>query len=104
MRRLLALAAAAFGLASPATADNFVTTNLVTDNQAANPAQVTDPNLVNAWGVSFGPTSPFWVSANGSGLATLYNVNPLTNATTIQGMVITFQGAGNVTGQVFNGT
>ena len=30
-------------------------------------AQVQDTNLVNAWGISFSATSPFWVSANGTG-------------------------------------
>ena len=34
----------------------------------------TDPDLVNPWGMSFSATSPFWVSDNGSGHATLaYN-------------------------------
>src|SRR6516164_1277079 len=39
-----------------------------------------DPNLVNAWGITWGvtPTSPngtpFWVSDNNSGHSTLYNV------------------------------
>ena len=28
-------------------------------------------NLVNAWGISYGPTTPFWISANGTGVATL---------------------------------
>jgi hypothetical protein len=31
-----------------------------------------DPNLFNPSGVSFSPTSPFWVSDNGNGFATLY--------------------------------
>ena len=44
---------------------SFDVTNLVTDDQSAHAAQILDPGLVNAWGVSFGPTSPFWVSANG---------------------------------------
>ena len=42
--------------------------NLVTDDQSAYPAKITDPNLVNAWGVSFSGSSPFWVSGNGSGV------------------------------------
>lgn len=46
-------------------------TNLVSDGSV--PATTTDPNLINPWGVSFGPTSPFWVSDNGSGVATIYN-------------------------------
>src|ERR1700751_5325405 len=50
---------------------SFTQTNLVSDG--AVPAAVIDPNLVNPWGVSFGPTSPFWVSDNGTGVTTLYN-------------------------------
>src|SRR6266571_4704179 len=36
-------------------------------------AKFVDPNLVNPWGISESATSPFWVSDNGSGKATLYN-------------------------------
>ena len=38
--------------------------NLVSD--VAGQAQITDPNLVNPWGLSFFPTSPLWVSDNGT--------------------------------------
>src|SRR5213595_3122758 len=50
--------------------NNYVQTNLVSDipGLAAN----TDPNLVNPWGIAFGPTSPFWISDNHTGLSTLY--------------------------------
>jgi len=34
----------------------------------------TDPNLVNAWGISALPGGPFWVSDNGTGLSTIYNL------------------------------
>src|SRR5437660_2424285 len=34
-------------------------------------ARVTDPNLVNPWGVSFSPTGPFWCFDNGSGVSDL---------------------------------
>ncbi len=37
-----------------------------------NIAQFQDPNLVNAWGLTRGPTTPWWVSDNGTGLSTLY--------------------------------
>src|SRR5262245_59560001 len=40
----------------------YVQTNLVSDLPGV--AMLRDTNLVNAWGVSFTPTSPFWVSAN----------------------------------------
>ena len=42
------------GIVAPAQAGStFSVTNLITNNQAVNPAQITDPNLVNPWGVSF---------------------------------------------------
>jgi hypothetical protein len=31
-----------------------------------------DSDLINPWGVSFTPTSPYWVSDNNSGFSTLY--------------------------------
>jgi hypothetical protein len=41
--------------------------------QASGVAPVTDPNLVNPWGLSRAAGSPWWVSDNGTGLSTLYN-------------------------------
>ena len=99
---VLAVMAAA-AIAAPATASaQFSVTNLVTDDQTANAAQITDAGLVNAWGMSYSPTSPIWVSANGTGLANLYAVNPATQVTTKQGLTVTIPGDGTVTGQVFN--
>jgi uncharacterized protein (TIGR03118 family) len=97
------LTLALFG-ATPAQAGSFSVTNLVTDNQAVNAAQITDPNLVNAWGISHSGTSPFWVSDNGPGLATLYSVNPTTNVTSIVPLVVSIPPipGGTPTGQVFN--
>ena len=86
----------------PAWAVSFTQTNLVTDDQTANAAQITDPGLKNAWGMSFGPTTPLWVSANGSGTANLYSVDPGTQATTKQGLTVSIPGDGSVTGQVSN--
>ncbi len=79
-------------------------TNLVAD--LAGVAQVQDTNLVNAWGISFGATSPFWVSANGAGLALLYAVtnDPAGNPVVAkQGLEVMIPGEGNPTGQLFNG-
>jgi uncharacterized protein (TIGR03118 family) len=92
------------GWSAFARADSFYTTNLVTDDKKVNNAEVQDKHLVNAWGISYGSTGPFWVSANGMGLANLYSVDPTTNATTKLGMEVTIPGDGSVTGQVFNGT
>jgi uncharacterized protein (TIGR03118 family) len=87
-----------------AAAPLFDQTNLVTNDPVAHPAQITDPNLTNAWGISLSTASPFWVSDNGSGLATLYRVDPNTNATTINPLVVTIPpiNSGTPTGQVFN--
>src|SRR5438034_3312244 len=56
-----------------ANAGFFQQTNLVSD--VAGLASVTDPNLVNSWGISFPPMGPFWISDNGTGLATVYNAS-----------------------------
>ncbi len=88
--------------ATPANAGRYSVTNLVTDNQAINSAKITDPNLVNAWGISSSSTSPFWISDNGRGVSTLYSVEPTNNLTSIVPLVVTIPGDGTPTGQVFN--
>jgi len=50
----------------------YIQTNLVSD--LPNVAAITDPNLVNPWGISHSPTSPIWVSDQARNLATLYAV------------------------------
>src|SRR4051812_39330786 len=88
-----------------ATSSAAVTvTNLVTDDQAVHAATITDTNLKNAWGVSYLPGGPFWVSDNHSGVATVYNVDPATNSPTNAGLVVTIPGDGSATGQVANST
>ncbi len=110
MRRVRRLPCACIALAfvavhpTPAGATAAAVVNLVTDDQNVNAAQTADSNLVNAWGLSYFPTGPFWVSDNGTGKSTVYGVNPATNATTNTGLVVTIPGAGTVTGQVYNGT
>ena len=100
-RIVLALAASLLPAASRA---GVVVTNLVTDDQAVNAAAITDPNFKNPWGMSHSGTSPFWVSDNATGVATLYNVNPATNLPSITPLVITIPDDGTVTGQVFSNT
>src|SRR6266536_1817245 len=59
---------------APATANQpgsaYHQTNLVSDLPGM--AQLTDPDLVNPWGLSTGPATPIWVSDNGADKATLY--------------------------------
>jgi len=49
----------------------YIVNDLVSDLPGVAP--VTDPNLVNPWGLASTPTSPIWVSDNHTGVATLYN-------------------------------
>ena len=66
-------------------------------------AQVTDPHLVNAWGMSHGPDTPLWVSDNGADVSTLYS--GATGATPPQVVPLTVSIPGGApTGQVFNDT
>ena len=58
-------------LASPALAQHYTQVNLVANTSGMAP--VTDPNLVNPWGLSRASGSPWWISDNGTGLSTLYN-------------------------------
>lgn len=100
MRRFtLALFSLAFAAQSHA-ATLFTQTNLVTNDQSITPATIADPNLVNPWGISMSPTGPFWVSDNGSHLATLYSVDPNTQTPAKFGLEVTIPDAGTVTGQV----
>lgn len=52
-------------------ANVYVQHNLVSDIPGM--ADVTDPNLVNPWGLSFSAASPFWISDAGKSVSTLYN-------------------------------
>src|SRR2546427_6961528 len=74
--------------------------NLLSDGTVA--ADRVDPNLVNAWGLVSGPTTPWWISDNGTGRSTLYNVG-----TGAIPLIVTVPGAmgqqSAPTGMVFNG-
>jgi uncharacterized protein (TIGR03118 family) len=79
----------AVGLSSlPAVtkAQHYTQTNLVSDQSGV--AAVTDPNLVNPWGLTRSATSPWWVANNNSGTSTLY---------TGAGAIIPINGNGIVT-------
>jgi uncharacterized protein (TIGR03118 family) len=53
-------------------AGTVLQTNLVSD--LPNVAAITDPNLVNPWGIAESSGSPFWISDNNAGVSTLYAV------------------------------
>jgi uncharacterized protein (TIGR03118 family) len=67
-----AVAAGAFCAANHDARAAYVQTNLVSD--IAGLATITDPLLINPWGMSRSPTSPFWTSNQGTNSATLYAV------------------------------
>jgi uncharacterized protein (TIGR03118 family) len=97
---LVALAPAA--QSAPSRARNaYHQTNLVSDLPGL--AQLTDPDLVNPWGMAAGPATPVWVADNGTDKATIYpgfvNGSPIQKAP----LVVSIPG-GAPTGQVFNGT
>ncbi|MFB3826302.1 MAG: TIGR03118 family protein [Bryobacteraceae bacterium] len=77
--------------------------NLVSDMPG--PAEKTDPNLVNPWGLSMNPTGPFWVSNNRTGTSTLYNTAGDVNPLVVRIPAATGRtGNSTPTGQVWNGT
>jgi uncharacterized protein (TIGR03118 family) len=89
------------GSAAASGTHGFRQINLVSDIPGK--AQITDSHLVNPWGLAFGPTTPIWVSDNGTDVATLYTGGTGGMPPNIVPLVVSVpQGA--PTGQVFNGT
>jgi uncharacterized protein (TIGR03118 family) len=90
----LLAAAAGTGTARAAT-DAYAVTPLVSDAGATAPSA--DASLVNGWGLSAGPTTPWWASDNGTNLSTLYSG-------TGAKVALTVSVPGAPTGTVFNGS
>jgi uncharacterized protein (TIGR03118 family) len=83
LRKLLLASVAAGALAAgtaPARAA-YIQTNLVSDITGV--AEITDPLLVNPWGVSESATSPFWISDQGRSDTTLYSLTGATNVSKV---------------------
>ena len=77
--------------------------NLVSDQ--AGKAALTDPDLVNPWGLALSATSPLWVANNGTDTSTLYtNTADTGTAAKVPTIRVTFPLMPTLpTGQVFNG-
>ena len=94
---LLAIFVAIAGLAN---SDSFYDqTNLVSDIRHQGRFE---PNFVNAWGLDAGPTSPWWINTNGTGLSFILTgdgtqVRPPAQATALGAV-----GTSKPTGMVFN--
>lgn len=80
---------------------NYNQVNLVSDITEYD-AALLDPNLVNAWGIAFGPTGGIWISSAEGGVSVIYDQNGNTLRPPV---AIPFgTGTANPTGQVFNAT
>lgn len=69
--RFAAGAALTLSLGGAAFAQHYKQTNLVSNSSGVAP--VTDPQLVNPWGLSRSSNGAWWVSDNLAGVSTLYN-------------------------------
>jgi len=104
--RLCARTACALIMSATGFAQHYTQTNLVSNTSGVAP--VTDPQLINPWGLSRGSGSPWWVSDSATGFSTLYN-----GAGAKQSLIVTIPPAdptnkntptGIPTGTIFNGS
>jgi uncharacterized protein (TIGR03118 family) len=63
-----------------ASAQHYQQTNLVSNVPVTPAASISDPNLINPWGLVHGPATPWWISNNAGGTSTLYNSSGLNPA------------------------
>jgi uncharacterized protein (TIGR03118 family) len=89
------LAVAPVSAANNNAANSYTVHALVSDTGVDGSA--TDTNLVNGWGLTAGPTTPWWVADNGTDTSTLYRGDG-----TIVPLVVSVPGG--PTGTVFNGS
>jgi uncharacterized protein (TIGR03118 family) len=104
--RFTAGAVLALNVGAACFGQHYTQTNLVSNT--AGVAPVSDPQLINPWGISRGSGSPWWVSDNVAGFSTLYN-----GAGAKQSLIVTIPPAdpnskktptGTPTGTIFNGS
>ena len=93
------------GTTTPPLALSYQITRLVSD-QAAAAAVTTDANLVNPWGLAYGPTTYFWVANQGTATTTVYDGlgHPPAVPVVVSSPVVPGHTMGGPTGVVFNGT
>ena len=92
--------AALVAFVAPAAAqkDNaYVQHNLVSDTPAI-PADVHNVQLINSWGITASPTSPWWIANADSGFSSVYNTS---GPMPVLGLTVVVPG--EPTGTVFNG-
>jgi uncharacterized protein (TIGR03118 family) len=84
-------------------ASAYTTTSLVEDFVGGS-ARTTDANLLNPWGLAYGPTSGIWVANNHSDTATIYDGNGRPSPLVVHFTPSAGASAFAATGIVFNGT
>ena len=86
MRRFSLIAAAlAAALLIAGSAFGGIADDVFTVHNLVSAASAADATLVNGWGLSAGPTTPWWVSDNGTNATTLYNGSGAKQALTVCG-------------------
>jgi uncharacterized protein (TIGR03118 family) len=91
-----------WGFSSRPALAQYKQTNL-TSNQSGK-AKHQDPLLQNAWGLVYGPGSPFWVSDEWNGWSTLYNGAGVPQSLQVTVPPASGSGPGSPTGIVYNGS
>jgi len=94
--------ALALGIASSPALAQYKLTNL-TSNQSGK-AKHQDPLLQNAWGLVYGPGTPFWVSDEWDGWSTLYTGAGVPQKLQVVIPSASGSGPGSPTGIVYNGS
>src|SRR5215469_3336688 len=97
---IIVLAIATVALFSTNALAQYKETVLVSNQAGVAPLQ--DPNLVNGWGLTRAPASPFWVSDNVAGVSTLYRGNGTKVPLTVTIPAASASATGTPTGTVFN--
>ena len=100
---LLAVAlAGAFGAAPALAATAYTVHALVSDGSV--PADHTDPNLKNPWGIAFNPVGFVWVANEGTGTSTLYDGAGVPQSLVVKVPPASGTGPGEPTGIVYSGS
>lgn len=91
--------------AAPAAPPSYQLTVLVA-NQAGMGTANTDPNLVNPWGLAYGPATDFWVADQATATTTVYDGlgHPPSPALVVADPALAGAPLGGPTGVVFNGS
>jgi uncharacterized protein (TIGR03118 family) len=94
-----ALLVLALSLVSSLALAQYTATTLV-----KNTGKKGDKQLINPWGLVYGPGGPFWLSDQGSGLSTLYDGNGVKQSLVVSIPPSSGTGLGSPTGIVYNGS